>query len=141
MVKYCCIPMPNEKQREFQSVPPFHGEIAIDAETGVVSRMVIVTELSPRDPVFQAAIMVEYEPVEIGGKLYVCPSKSVSITTALVPMPREICPGARSGCVAAMTVPKDTAINDTVYDSYHVFRSEVRIVPEGDAPTPAVTQP
>jgi len=26
--------------------------------------------------------------------------------------------------------PKDTAINDTVYDSYHVFRSEVRIVPE-----------
>jgi hypothetical protein len=131
------------QQREFQSVPPFHGEIAIDAETGVVSRMVIVTELSPRDPVFQAAIMVEYEPVEIGGKLYVCPSKSVSITTAVVPMPRQICPGARSGCVHRLCRirPKDTAINDTVYDSYHVFRSEVRIVPEGDAPTPAVTQP
>jgi hypothetical protein len=32
-------------------------------------------------------------------------------------------------------MPKDTAINDTEYDSasYHVFRAEARIVPEGDA--------
>jgi len=32
-----------------------------------------------------------------------------------------------------VAAPKDTAINDTVYDSYHVFRSDARIVPEGDA--------
>ena len=32
-------------------------------------------------------------------------------------------------------MPKDTAINDTEYDSasYHVFRSEARIVTEGKA--------
>jgi len=138
VVKYCCFGFANGQQRETQSVPAFHGEIAIDAETGAVYRVVILTDLSPRDPVFQADVMVEYDPVEIGGKVYICPSKSVSITTAVAPQFRQVCPGGVGVMTTDCTLPdpskpKDTAINDTVYDSYHVFRSEVRIVPEGDA--------
>jgi hypothetical protein len=115
----------------------------------------IVTELSPTDPIFQADIVVEYEPVEIGGQMYVCPRKSVTITTAVSAM------GGRSGCsgsgmqtdCAAPVVygPKDTAINETVFDSYHVFRSEARIVTDADAgqedktpkdePAPAAPKP
>jgi len=74
--------------------------------------------------------MVEYEPVEIGGQAYVCPRKSVSITTAVSPAVRQTC--AYQNCFVSNTaMPKDTAINDTEYDSasYHVFRSEVRILP------------
>ena len=119
--------------------------------------MVILTDLSPGDPVFEADVMVEYEPVEIGGKTYICPSKSVSITTATAPMFREVCPAGigvlEIDCTPDPSKPKDTAINDTAYDSYHVFRSEMRIVPEGDAgqgsvsppggpaPAPAIPQP
>jgi len=119
--------------------------------------LVILTDLTPGDSVFQAAIMVEYEPVEIGGTTYICPRKSVSITTATAPMFRQICAGGvgvmTTDCRPDPDKPKDTAINDTVYDSYHVFRSEVRIVPEGDAgqgrtpppsspaPAPPVPQP
>jgi hypothetical protein len=132
-------------------VPAFHGEIAIDAETGAVYRVVIVTDLSPGDPIFQAAIMVEYEPVEIGGKVYICPRKSVSITTATAPIYRQECAGGvgvmTTDCTPTAARPKETAINDTAYDSYHVFRSEVRIVPDGEAedkatpetPTPAAS--
>jgi hypothetical protein len=157
VVKYCCLGFPNGKQRESHSVPAFHGEIAIDAETGAVYRLVILTDLSPGDPVFEADVMVEYEPVEIGGKTYICPSKSVSITTATAPMFREVCPAGigvlEIDCTPDPSKPKDTAINDTAYDSYHVFRSEMRIVPEGDAgqgsvsppggpaPAPAIPQP
>jgi len=137
VVKYCCLGFPNGQQRESQSVPAFHGEIAIDAETGAVYRVVILTDMKPGDPVLQASIMVEYEPVEIGGKTYICPRKSVSITTAVSPKFRTLCPGGVGVLTASdcspVAAPKDTAINDTVYDSYHVFRSEVRIVPEGDA--------
>ncbi|MGA2850813.1 MAG: VWA domain-containing protein [Terracidiphilus sp.] len=138
VVKYCCLGFPNGQQRETQSVPAFHGEIAIDAETGAVYRVVIFTDLLPGDSIFRADIMVEYEPVEIGGKMYICPRKSVSITTAVAPQFRTVCAGGvgvmESDCTAAFrATPKDTAINDTAYDSYHVFGSEVRIVPEGDA--------
>jgi hypothetical protein len=79
---------------------------------------------------------VEYEPVEIGGKTYICPRKSVSITTAVSPKFRTLCPGGVGVLTASdcspVAAPKDTAINDTVYDSYHVFRSEARIVTDAD---------
>jgi hypothetical protein len=138
VVKYCCLGFPNGELRVTQSVPAFHGEIAIDAQTGAVYRVVILTDLTRGDPVFQADVMVEYEPVEIGGKLYICPRKSVSITTAVSPIFRQVCPAGigvlELDCTRPdPTKPKETAINETVYDSYHVFRSEARIVPEGEA--------
>jgi len=138
VVKYCCLGFQDGEKRESQSVPAFHGEIAIDAETGAVYRVVILADMLPGDQVFQADVMVEYDPVEIGGKTYICPSKSVSITTAIAPVFRQVCPSGvgvlTTDCTRPdPTKPKDTAINDTVYDSYHVFRSEVRILPEGAA--------
>ena len=83
LVKYCCLGLPNEAWHDFESIPPFHGEIAIDPVSGTVYRLVLITDLEPSDPIFQAEIMVEYEPVEIGGKMYICPRKSVTITTAV----------------------------------------------------------
>lgn len=137
IVSYCCIGLPNEPWHDFQSIPPFHGEIAIDAATGAVYRLLIVTELGADDPILQADIVVEYEPVEIGGQMYVCPRKSVTITTAISAMGgRSGCSGSgtQSDCVVPVVYgPKDTAINDTVYDSYHVFRSEARIITDADA--------
>ena len=133
IVNYCCIGLPNEAWHDFQSIPPFHGEIAIDPATGAVYRLVIITELAPADPIVQAEIMVEYEPVEIGEKTYVCPRKSVTITTAISPVFGGfgcVGQGTESDChPIVINRPKDTAINDTVYDSYHVFRSEVRMLP------------
>lgn len=131
VVDYCCFGLPNEVWHDFQSKPPFHGEIAIDPATGAIYRLVLITELSPSDPIFQAEIMVEYDQVEIGGKMYVCPRKSVTITTSIFPIfGRHACSAVVSDCVPPhVLTPKDTAINDTVYDSYHVFRSESRLLP------------
>jgi hypothetical protein len=138
VVNYCCFLQPNQTPRPFQSVPPFHGEISIDPATGAVYRLTIVTELSPSDPIFRADIMVEYEQVEIGSREYVCPRKSVTIATAVAPAFRQQCWGAANsagGCnLQEVTRAKDTSINDTEYDSssYHVFRSELRILPAAD---------
>jgi len=134
LVSYCCIGLPNEPWHDFQSIPPFHGEIAIDPDSGAVYRLVIITDLERSDPIFKAEIMVEYEPVEIGGKNYICPRKSITITTAITPIRgNNGCwgtGGVTSDCSPPHILkPSDTAINDSVYDSYHVFRSEVRILP------------
>lgn len=136
IVKYCCLGLPGGAWHSFESVPAFHGEIAIDPVTGAVHRLVLITELLPSDPIFQAEIMVEYEPVEIGGKMYICPRKSVTITTAISPIAKGgTCFGytgdsGGSDCVPPHVMkPKDTWIDDTSFDSYHVFRSESRILP------------
>jgi len=139
VVNYCCFALPNQPPQAFQSVPPFHGEIAIDPDTGAVYRLAIITELAASDPILQAEIMVEYEPVEIGGQTYICPRKSVTITTAVTPVVRQQCWGgvnSANGCSPFVTSSaKDTAINDTEFDSssYHVFRSELRILPAENA--------
>jgi hypothetical protein len=77
--------------------------------------------------------MVEYEPVQIGGQMYICPRKSVTVTTAIAQIVRQGCFGAvgvTNDCAPLEAFrPKDTAINDTEYYSYHVFRSEMRILP------------
>jgi hypothetical protein len=120
-------------------VPAIHGEIAIDPATGAVYRLVIFAELSPADPIFQAQVMVEYAPVEIGGRTYICPNKSVSITTATIRNIFRGCSNAGVGgpCYTGSSTvgarPKETAINDTRYDSYHVFQAETRILPAANA--------
>jgi hypothetical protein len=117
----------------FEAKPAFHGEIAIDPGTGAVYRLVLITELMPTDPIIQAQTLVEYEPVEIGGKVYICPRKSVSITTSISETVRRNCwqvDDVNRECGPNVSYkPMDTAINDTVYDSYHMFRSEIKILP------------
>ena len=133
-VKYCCFGTPKTGLRPFETIPPFHGEIAIDPATGAVYRLVLITDLAPSNPIFVAETMVEYEPVEIGGRTYVCPRKSVTVTTAITQIMHQGCwgkVGVTSDCSPIEVArPKDTAINDTEYDSYHVFGSESRILPE-----------
>jgi hypothetical protein len=133
VVEYCCLGLTNEPWHEFESTPPFHGEIALDPATGAVYRLMLSTDLQPTDPIFRADVMVEYEPVEIGGKVYVCPRKSVTITTAISPIVHQSRCGNGDCAAPYVEKPKDTAINDMVFDSYHVFRSEARILTEGSA--------
>jgi hypothetical protein len=130
-VKYCCFETPNTELHSFQSTPPFHGEISIDPATGAIYRLVLMTDLAQSGPVFRVDSMVEYDSVEIGGRAYICPRKSVTVTEALTQVIRHrACKLVADDCWSReVTGSKYTAISDTEYDSYHVFTSESRILP------------
>jgi hypothetical protein len=75
-------------------------------------------------PSKRSDIMVSYGPTEIGGKMYVVPLRSVSIT--------------RSRSVAALLQwnvhfltwgPYETQINVFTFDQYHLFRGTARVLP------------
>jgi len=128
-VKYCCFTNTNA-WHTFETLPSYHGEIAIDPETGAILRLAIQTDIPIGHPIYRADVLVEYGPVEIGGQQYICPTKSVSISRAM-----EAVPVMSSHCTdfdcspAVLTYPKSTSINDANYSSYHIFRAEVRILP------------
>lgn len=130
-VKYCCFPSENSWHM-FEALTSYHGEIAVDPETGAILRLTIQTEIPAGEPIYRADVLVEYGPVEIGGQQYLCPTKSVSIARTLDSVTvKDVSCFANSGCFPAEVIhPKDTSVNDTVYHSYHVFRSEVRILPD-----------
>jgi hypothetical protein len=95
-------------------------------------------------------VMIEYGPVEIGGKTDYCPVKSVSIVKAAVEAsldaserPRTMdfsaagsphWTGGRSQAVNSRFAPQQTLLDDITFAQYHVFRAESRIVRNENPP-------
>jgi VWFA-related protein len=113
-------------------VPGYHGEIAVDPATGTILRLTVQAEFKPDDLVSRAEIMVEYGPVEIGGKTYFCPQRSVAL--GVEQMVQFVGPYASPA--ARQIQPLKTSLNDVVFDQYHMFRAETRIVPTSEASSP-----
>jgi VWFA-related protein len=128
-VQYCCL----VGGSTFSTSPRYLGELTIDPDTGAILRLTLEAELgwmkepnlTPIQPADGAATMIEYGPVEIGGREYICPRRSVSIL--------------RARTVSSLTVfeqtfeiyaPYETRLNDIVYSDYHKFGAEARMLPQ-----------
>lgn len=83
----------------------YSGEIAIDPVSGAILRLIVNTGVNLTAKT--GGIEVEYGPVELGGKEYVCPTKSVAYSLDL----------------------NSAWVNDVVFEGYHLFRGEARILP------------
>jgi hypothetical protein len=145
-VDYCCVPSSDPKKGEFKTVPPYHGEISIDTKTGAVLRFTLETELDSKLPIKRAYVAMEYGPVQIGGASYICPIKSISLSHAVSFSftPASIVPASPryTRGIRVMNPPETTAINDTAFTSYHMYRADIRIVPDSpDEPAPKITPP
>jgi len=133
-VNYCCFEESDPAKRTYSAIAGYHGEIAVDPESGAVMRLVVKTELAPTLAIVRADVAVEYIPVEIGGKSFICPVKSIAISKAIDRLPASmVWNDSKTGIPAYL--PRVTAINDAVFENYHQFRSEVRLLPGADAAT------
>jgi len=112
----------------FQARPGYHGEIAIDPASGTILRLTLVADLIDDDPMSRADLMVEYGPVEIGGRTYVCPVKSVALTVAS----QDLQTVELHGFISHARGPSQTLLNDVTFEHYHVLRSDVKILTGAD---------
>jgi hypothetical protein len=96
--------------------PAYHGEIAVDPATGTVMRISVVADLVPPDDKAISSIMVEFGPVSIGGKSYICPVHSVAL--ARIALGDPLLPETRM----------QMQLNDVVFINYHLFHTESRII-------------
>jgi hypothetical protein len=110
-------------------VTGYHGEVAIDPATGTMLRVTVQAEQSLGSPVLRSDIMVEYGPVEIGGKTYTCPVRSVSISMS------DMRSMGGTAVLESDPIPGVTLLNDVTFDNYHQFRSDSRIL-IGNIPVP-----
>lgn len=135
-VKWCCNQRPGGGMSEFEAVPTYHGEIAIEPETGRVVRLTVMAELEKDAPITQAGIVVEYGPVEIAGKSYFLPLKAISTTVGPA---THVVNWTETDFQVQKTTDKFivTAVNDMNFEKYQVFRGDVRIVAEPVKEAPA----
>jgi VWFA-related protein len=148
-IDYCCTTDPTGEDRVFHAPAAYTGEMAVDPDTGAIYRLEIEAEFKPGDPITKAEIAVEYSPVDIGGKTYICPVHGIALSLgqSLAEEKQQLVPTAPIGvastpvAVYTGTEPADaeqTLLNDVTFTQYHVFSSETRIVSgEGDQPPPA----
>jgi len=128
-VNYCCVrslggPDLNhpwiEQSRtanSYDGTPGYHGTLSLDPATGAILRVTLQSDLKDSDPIVRNDIEVQYGPVEIGGKSYICPIRSVAVSAALV--------GSETSSRKRMVM----RVNDVTFIDYHRFGSTVRILP------------
>jgi hypothetical protein len=130
----CCLP-DGDGRGGFERLAGYHGQIAIDPATGAVLRMQAEADLTGLLPVIRSDVMVEYGPVDIGGKTYIRPRKSVSFMRM-----RSVTTLSEWDVSFRTYGPYSSMINDISYRDYHVFRSNSRVLP-GFTPAPDENSP
>jgi len=129
--------VPTSAATPFHKVPGYHGSLFIDPATGVVLRMTLEAEMDD-SPVSRAATVIEYGPVVIGDRRFICPLRSMNLYEG----PLEPGPQASELPVAVTPAlePKGTLyMNETSFNNYHRLGSEIRILPAAD-PAAAVNR-
>ena len=101
-----------------------HGEMAIDPETGAILRVQMISDLPGFVPTKRSDLMVSYGPVEIGGKVYIVPLRSVSIWRG-----RTVAALSQWNIGFAVWGPYQTQMNDFTFDQYHMSRANSRLLP------------
>jgi hypothetical protein len=104
----------------YHGTPGYRGNLYLDPATGVVLRFTVESDLKPSDPIMRAAISVQYGPVEIGGKSYICPVHSIAISLT------------KSHGRGDMSDMEILRINEVSFTDYHRFGSTTRLIT--DAP-------
>jgi hypothetical protein len=124
---YCCLPE-GDGTTLYQNKADTYGEFAVNAETGAIMRIVINADLNeernPDVPLIRSQVMVEYGPEELGGKIYICPQRSVEISPGR--SEREL---YEWGMVFHLYSLFETMINDKTFGGYHKFGAEAHILP------------
>lgn len=126
----------------FHETPGYHGTIAIDPATGAVLRLTIEASLSNGDPLLRAATMIEYGPVTIGERGFICPIRSLALSVEQAGHGGASATaqnGAGDGSAWSRPLAGSNAatvllLNETRFTDYHRLGSTARIVTaEADA--------
>ena len=122
-VAYCCIIKRNGDRVYYRQFSAYNGEIAIDPSNGTIFRLSLkATGLKSTDPIVKANIVVEYGPVELGGKNYFCPLKGIALSLASEVQPLL---GGREEDFP----PLQTSLNNVVFEQYHLYSASSHVLP------------
>ncbi len=125
-VSFCCTWSLSGARQYFHQVSGYQGELAVDPASGAILRVSLkATGLKRPDPILSANILVEYAPVELGGKTYICPVKGVALSLA-----QHLGSFSESHAIGAAdtTAPLQTSLNQVTFEQYHLFTGTARLL-------------
>ena len=121
------------KAETFHEVVAYHGEISSDPASGTILRLVLSADMKPDEFTVHSDIAVEYGQIDIGGKDYFLPVRSItsSLEHSLATTGGW---GGGQGCPTLVVTPSlKRSLNNVVFENYHVFRSDAKVLTEREA--------
>lgn len=118
-VSYCChvIRSPRGNVLPSTITVAFRGEIFLDAASGKIYRLTWQAAHIPSGfPTRQMSTLVEYRPVDIGGRSYMCPLKSISVSDSVL-----------YAAEGPFTYPIHS-INEVRFTQYRKFETEATLI-------------
>lgn len=115
VIDLCCY-------RYFHDQPGYHGEIYINFSTGAIERITAEPEYDDDAPIESSGIAIEYGRVDIGGSMYICPIRSVGISSIRIP-----------DSTSDYSFVSTRFVNVVRFVNYHKFGSSSRIVSPGES--------
>ena len=105
-----------------RSTPAYHGSLWVDPATGVIPRLSLEIGEDDVGQFKRFAVMVHYAPVQIGGRTFICPTRSLAFDWASA--------GVTSSLFgeAGQTDAPTEWLNVATYSGYHHFAATARIV-------------
>ena len=135
-VRYCCVATSfGLASEEFHEMSAYHGEMSVDPASGTILRLTLEADLGPDDPISRAAIAVEYGPQVLGGVTYTCPTSGVSISLARTLRNVRDSEGRDWPTMG----PMQMLLNHVVFEQYHLFKSESRVLSANEERAAGVT--
>lgn len=142
-VKFCCVTESYGMEVKFLTQRSgYHGEITLDPDSGTILRLTVIADLEKDNPIARASLLVEYAPVELGGKSYLCPVRGVAI--ALAPDSKTVLDTfaqretavasntrstvAKTSLAALTQAPQQVFLNDVSFGTYHLFHTDLHIL-------------
>lgn len=111
----------------FHARPGYHGTLAIDPDSGAVVRITLQADWKPEDPISHVASVIDYGPVDIGGRTYICPVRSLAMSVEES--------GPCTGDIHNRSKVQPLNLNRTTFTNYHRLASTHRIITDSP-PTP-----
>jgi len=74
----------NTNWKNYKATVPYHGELFINPETGIVVRLVSQADFKSSEVVHQEDTRIDYDPITVGDQTLVLPAK-VFVNTEIVP--------------------------------------------------------
>ena len=120
-VNYAC-----NGSNAFHSQPGYRGSLAIDPVSGAILRLTLQADSKPEDPISHVASVIEYGPMDLGGRTYICPIHTLAFSVEEV----STCFRAfeDQALVHNRTLVRPLVLNRTTFSDYHRLGSTYRII-------------
>ncbi|HUB28102.1 MAG TPA: VWA domain-containing protein [Terracidiphilus sp.] len=107
--------------RMLHTKPAYQGSLWIDPTTGAIFRVSLIADLNGNPSFERGAVLVDYGPVEIADKTFICPVRSLALSSAPATVDTTFAGAATQW------------LNENEFTNYHLFASTSRIVSDAAA--------